>query len=149
MSAGPFDVSAVIARIVAQVPALKFVQGAAELAAAMQGGAPQTPCAYVLLASERAPGAYGSSEAHVQTVQATVNVVLVLRNARAQGLGAQASDDLVALVAAVRNAILGWSPQPQASGFDLAGGRLENYTNATVWWSEAYTLNYFVRVLPQ
>jgi hypothetical protein len=151
MTVGPFDIGLVIARLAAQVPAFKFVQGAAELAVAMKaGGAPQTPCAYVLLAAERARGAtYGTSEAHVQTIDTTVNVVLALRNYRTSQLGAQVKDDLKTLISATRGALLGWGPMAQASGFDFAGGRLEDYNDATVWWNEAYNVNYFERVIPQ
>lgn len=150
MSAGPFDIGLLIARLQAKAPLLKFVQGAAELATALQqGAAPQTPCGYVLLASEAAPNSYGSSEAHVQTIAVTVNVVLVMRNYRTAELGAgTVKDDLNAVIAQVRGAVLGWAPDSASSGFNLSGGRLENYTNATVWWNEAYQNSYFARVSP-
>ena len=149
MSNGPFDISAVITRLKTLVPALKLVQGSADLATAVTSGAPQTPMAFVLLAAEQAPQTYGSSEAHVQTVRTTINVVFAVRNYRATELGAQVSDDLNAIVTASRDAILGWAPNTYYSNFELAGGRLDNYTNATAWWVEAYSINYFLRVMPQ
>lgn len=149
MSAGPFDIGVVIDRLQAQASLLKSVQGAAELAAALQSGAPQTPAGFVLLATEQAPDSFGSSEAHVQNIGTRINVALAVRNYRVADLGAQVKDDLNAVIAQVRGALLGWAPDTDHSGFDFSGGRLESYTNATVWWVEVYALNYFTRVIPQ
>lgn len=146
MFIGPFDIGLVIERLKAGTQLLKSVQGAAELATALQAGAPQTPTAYVLLAMESAPDTYGSSESHVQTVRVIINVVFAVRNYRTADLGIQVKDDLNGVIAEARGLLLGWAPGNEFSGFDLKGGKLESYTNATVWWNEAYQLSYFVRV---
>jgi hypothetical protein len=150
MTTGPFDVGLIIARLKANVAQFKLVQGCADLATAIAaGGPPQSPCAYVLLAAETSPQSYGSNEVHRQSVRTTVSVVLAVRNYRTAELGAQVTDDLVAIIRATRGAICGWQPGQLYSGFDFTGGRLENYTNATAWWQEAYSVNYFERVIPQ
>jgi len=152
-STGPFDIGTVVARLDSGSQLLKGVQGAAELATALQAGAPQTPMAYVLLAHETSDDTYGSSELHRQTVHVLINVAFAVRNYRTADLGAQVKDDLRSVVAEARELLLGWMPTQvpdiNCSGFDLKGGKLESYTNATVWWVEAYQLTYFIEVTPQ
>lgn len=147
---GPFDTAAVIARLVANVPALRLVAGAAELDAAINStGAGTVPAAYVLLARESAGASRGSSERVVQQIDVALSVIVAARNYRQADLGNAAGADLAALVAAVRGALIGWTPSPSDTlPLDLQSGRLEQRQGAQLWWQEIYRTRYTLEATP-
>lgn len=147
---GPFDPAAVIARLSASVPALRLVAGAAELDAAINStGAGTVPAAYVLLARESAGASRGSSERVVQQIDVAMSVVIVTRNYRQADLGAAAGADLTAIIAAVRGALIGWTPSPADTlPLDLQSGRLEQRQGAQLWWQDIYRTRYQLEATP-
>jgi len=141
---GPFDIAAVITRLQSSVPTLRLVAGAAELDAAVDNaGSGVVPAAYVLLARESATANRGSSQRVSQIVDVALSVVVVARNYRQADLGSAAGADLKALIAAVRGALIGWTPSPADTlPIDLQSGRLEQRSGATLWWQEIYRTRY-------
>jgi hypothetical protein len=153
MSVGPFDIGEVIARLRAEVPALRAVEGAAEFAAAVAGTV-SPPAAFVLLAQERAEPKTGGSALAIQRIRVTFAVVLAVRNFRRSERGTAQSPDLVSLMRAVRQALMGWrttsfdpdETQRAATSVDLQSGALVSYDQATVWWQETYSFSYWSRI---
>lgn len=147
---GPFAASDVIDRLRVSVPALRLIAGAAELDAALNSTSASTvPAAYVLLARETASASRGSSERVVQQVDVALSVILVARNYQRADLGAAAGADLAALTAAVRGALIGWTPSPADTlPLDLQSGRLESRQGASLWWQEIYRTRYTLEATP-
>lgn len=105
--AGPFPASAVIERL-AQLPALRLVEGAAGLHAALETPPRATPAAYVLVEEVGSePADY--TGAYAQPITATVKVVLWLRDARGGTHGAAAAA-MEQVERAVRSSLRDWSP---------------------------------------
>jgi len=113
MQAAPFDVQSIIARLVATVPVLRKVAGAADFATVTKLADFVPPCAYVLLAREKAeankPGnvSPGAQVRVRQRAIVTFGVVIAVRNYRQQ-LGAQSADTLQSIVGAVRQSLIGY-----------------------------------------
>lgn len=145
---GPFDTAAVIARIQTLAQALRLVAGAAELDAAVNStGAATVPAAYVLLARESAGQSRGHSQRLVQQVDVALSVVIAARSYRRADLGSAAGQDLAALIAAVRGALIAWTPDANTtSPLDLQAGRLEQRQGATLWWQDIYRTRYRLEV---
>lgn len=130
------DTSAVIARLAAQLSGFVVVAGAADLDAAIET-APAAPAAYVLPLAESAAESDLATLVHQRLVQefAVVIVVANLRDAR----GAAAAAELTARRAAVRAALLGWV-MDAATGepVTFVTGRLLQFRDARLWWSDEY-----------
>lgn len=154
MQCAPFDVQPIIARLKALVPALRNVAGAADYASLTKLADFLPPCAYVLLARERAdanpPGnAMPGTQVTVrQRVNVSFGVVLAVRNYREQ-LGAQSADDLKTMLGAIRAALLGWIPDvPGGHPCMLQRGDLVQYSSAVSVWTDVYTTSQFIGVTP-
>lgn len=152
MNTAPFDVQPIIARIKANVPALRSVAGAADYASITKLLDFAPPCAYVLLARERAepnpPGNAmpGTQVSVQQRVPVTFGVVMAVRNYREQ-LGAQSADDLQTIVGAVRACLLGWVPDMSgARACMLQQGDLVQYDRAVSLWADVYQTQHFIGV---
>jgi hypothetical protein len=142
---GPFDVLPVIARIRNQATGFRDVGGAADRAAVQTGTTPM-PAAYVMLGDERpTPKAGAGGGSQIQSVTATFGVLIALRDYRVSGRGATVFDPLNTLIAAVRGAMLGWSPDAYHTGTEMAGARLQSYDASVLWWLETYRTTYFAR----
>lgn len=119
------------------MPPLKLVDGAAALAA-LKVAPPKElqPAAYVLPVSDS-----GSPNRRVnRTVQelATIfGVVLVLGSAR-DPRGADATDEIEAVRAPVRAALLGWQPTGDDSPIVFLSGRLTLVRDGTLWWLDEW-----------
>lgn len=142
MSAEPFDVDRVIARLKDQVPALRLVEGAAEYATLTGLKDFGTPCAYVLLVRERGDGKPGRPGR--QRALVTFGVVLAVKNYRGRR-GAEAAEDLSPILGAVRNAIIGWNPGNQGGReCTWIQGDVLDYDAGTLLWSEVYQTQGFI-----
>jgi len=146
----PFDVNLVAARIKDQVDALILVGNAADYAAVRSLADFRPPCAFVVLATERGDqSATGSSSPGTQSAmrQRTVaqfGVVVAARNYRA-GTGAAAADDLRPLLAAVRAAVVGWTPEtPGGRPCQFLRGDLTSYDGATALWTDVFQTQHFI-----
>ncbi len=132
----PFDVATVIAQIQAQVPTLRFVGGAADYAAIKSLREFQPPCAFVLLAKEKAQYHQGGGQ---QRSIITFGVVMAVRNYRAADRGLQGSDALRGVLDSVRGALMTWTP-PVKGGrpCQLQQGDLVDYDGANLLWTDTY-----------
>lgn len=148
----PFDIGLAIARLATPLPgALRAVGTSADMAAITQLRDFPAPCAYVLLAREKATktssGASipGQQSARSQLITVTFGVVLVVRNLRAQR-GDALRDELRDSLGALRSRLLGWTPPlPSATACELVQGDLSDYDAGTaIWtdiWRTQHTLN--------
>lgn len=136
------DLAPVIARIRSQVTALKFVGGAADLAAAAED-LKIAPAAYVYALAERAARSGGIGYV-AQQVTARFGVVIAARNLR-DARGEAAAADLEPLRTSVRAALVGWAP---AAGYDrceYVGGRLLQLAQAVLWWQDDFETTYAIK----
>jgi len=142
MSAEPFDVSPVIARLKAGVASLKRVSGAADYATIKALRDFTTPDAFVLLAREKPiPRAGGGHQA------ATVNfgVVLAVRNYREQR-GVQSDNELRTVLGQIRGVLMGWIPDvPGGRACQLVQGAVLDYDASTLIWSDVYQTQHFLQ----
>jgi len=155
MLASPFDVQPVIARIATLVPAptLRQVQGAAAYASVQQLANFAPPCAYVILAREKArphPAGNGMPNVQqrmVQQVDVTFGVMVAVQNFREQ-LGAQSQDSLLSVLGAVRGALLGWVPPGASQPISLQQGNLLQYDAGRSLWADVFQTNHVIGVDP-
>lgn len=147
MSAAPFNVDLVIARLKDQVPELQNVRGVADYAAIEKFSDFRAPEAFVLLARERGKASPGSVQ---QFVEVYFGVVIVVRNYRDQR-GKPALDDASPLIGKTRQALLGWIPQ-NADGVQLKGARgcqwvqgdVMDYDASTLLWSDVFQTQHLI-----
>lgn len=144
MSAAPFDVGLIQARLSAQVPTLRTVGMAADYAAVRSLADFATPCAYIVLANERGiphpPGhsPRGQQVKLRQIARATFGVVLAVRNYREQR-GEQLVDELAAMLGATRLALIGFVPDLDgARPCEFVAGDLQDYDASTALWVDVY-----------
>lgn len=131
-----FDPQLIIARLDAQVAALKIVAGAVDLAAA---GAElkQTPSAFVVELANRASPNSLATIAVSQEIEARFGVVLAVQNLR-DPRGEKAAVDMRTLRSSVMTALLGWQPDADYDVIEYAGGRLIELDNLVLWWQDEY-----------
>lgn len=138
-----FDIDPIIEKLRADVPALRAVSGAAELAAGVESGKGlQTPCAFVVLVGEQGSDLRGFSGAYLQPTHVALSVMLVVRNYTRSTLGAAAGADLLPALAAVRKSLLGWKPAGASDVLSLTAGRVHEFDAGTLWWEDVYRTRY-------
>lgn len=143
-------IDAAIARLRDQVlagaanPAAPFrlIEGALELEALTAAPPAQTPALYVLPLSEAAE-ANDRINGVSQRVSLVFGVVIVLRR-HGDAAGAAKLDALTPLRTAVRDVLLGWSPDQDHEAVTYHSGRLVDMGNSAVWWLDAYHCNTFI-----
>lgn len=126
-----------IARLQAQVPALKTVAGAAEFAA-LKNPPPKErqPAAYVIPIADQA-GTNKLVNGVRQQVTTRFGVVLALGNL-GDARGEAASKAIETTRAAVRAALLGWSPTADDDPIAFAQGRMIGLADGVVWWQDEF-----------
>ena len=128
-------VALVIARLDAEVPALRSVAGAVDFAELVERGQrPQRlPAAFVMWLGDDAERneLLGTGD-RVQALTETIGVVLVHQD-RGDATGDKAREKLVPLVDAVRGALAGWAPSADHDAIDYRRGRLQGLTAGAVW----------------
>lgn len=141
MSLGPFSILPVIERLQQLQPMLRKVEGAAELADVVARGGGVTPAAFVLLASERAAPKLGASGRVLQNVEATFAVAIQTQNFRVGDL-ARNLESLEPILAAVRDALVGWRPDTLHTGCELGDSRLVRYDAGLITWTQLFRCSY-------
>lgn len=150
MSAVPFDVRLIQARLQEQVPRLRLVGLGADYAAV--AGLPDfpVPCSYVLLAAERGqpqPSGHappGQAVVMRQMTGAMFGVATAVRNYREQR-GEQLADDLRTVVGEVRAALLGFVPPVRgARAIEFVSGELKDYDASTALWVDVFQTQHFI-----
>lgn len=150
MSFAPFDVQPVVARLRAQVPALRLVGVAADYAAVKSLRDFTPPSVYVVLAQETfEPGATGHAvrgqqASGMQRGKVAIGVIVAARNYREQA-GAQLAGTLNELLQAVRASLAGWVPDTAgARPLQLTRGDLLQYDDATALWCDVWQTQSFI-----
>ena len=132
-----FDTAQVVQRIRESLPELRFVGGAADLAAVQELRSFRTPACYVIFAAEQNTQRVPDSIAQC-TLESRVEftTVLAIRHWREQR-GEQMYDARLQLLGALRGALIGWRPPQQ--GCRVIGwqaGRVLDYDAATLLLSD-------------
>lgn len=154
MSAQPFDVGPIITRLrtrAISATGLRVVEGRGAYAQLRSLQDFPAPCAYVLLAAETAirtdasQALPGQQTDIGQTVRVGIGIVMAFRNHR--GLAAdELRDELNAQVGAVRNHLLGWTPQVAGGQqLQLLGGDLEDYDASVALWTDRWQTQHFIQ----
>jgi len=142
---GPLDLGPWRDRLIAQVPTLRQVGLAADLAAVKK--APRNPPeAFVVPVTDSPVARAGAGNSLIsQNVNATIAVVTVFSNARGSATGSAATADVQAVRRAVLTALMGWLPPGAAFAIQYAGGAAVNYEDSAVWVSDRFTTAYFLK----
>ena len=135
---------AVVDQLVAEVTALRGVEGAAEFAKAADQGAKQSPWAYVIPISEKAGPNQAATTAVLQTVVESFGVLLVW-GAAGDATGASAAKQLESLRDNVRDAIQGWAPVSGYSPCEYEGARAIGFHKGAVWRLLTFKSDYEAR----
>lgn len=130
----------IINRLEIEVPTLKFVGGAADLASA-SASLKQTPSAFVIPASERASGNSTGTMVVSQNNITRFVVVSAVRNLR-DPRGGKVQGDLRSVRTSVITALHGWQPDADFDPIEYGSGKLMSFNNQVVWyWDEFVTAN--------
>lgn len=143
--AGPLDLKPWGDRLAAQVPSIRIVGYAAELAACK--GAPRsTPACFLVPVSDQPAQRAGFGNVVVsQNVNTTIAVVTAYYNARGATTGQDALLELQELRRLIIGALLGWKPPGASIPIQYAGGASLPFQDSTVWVSDRFTSAYFLR----
>ncbi len=133
------DLTLITARLKAQLTGLRSVGASADLEAAM-GGLVATPSAFVLPLAEAGSPPDALAGMGQQVVQ-TFGVVHGIKNVRDQA-GSAALEDLAALRANLRAALVGWVPDAATGeAVRFARGRLLKLDgDGRLWWMDEFEL---------
>ncbi len=144
MSAQPFDVRILQARLKQQVSQLRLVGLAADYAAITGLQDFPVPCSYVLLAAERGqpkPAGHAPAGQVAKVRQMTdvmFGVATAVRNYR-EDRGEQLADELRAIVGEVRAALIGYVPAvPGGRAIEFVSGELKDYDASTALWVDVF-----------
>lgn len=136
------DLSLIVARLKAELTALRSVGVSADLDAAIEG-AVAMPAAFVLPLAETAQD-LGMTGSTGQAITQAFGVLHVVSNKR-DAQGGQALDDLKTHRLALRQALVGWVPT-EANGepVTFTGGRLLRLDgDGRLWWIDEFALKTF------
>jgi len=129
-------------RIKAQIPAFKEVAGAADMANIMAGRLTDLGC-YIF--QERVTAAESQlANAIMQRLTVTFAVLIVVRNVK-DARGADAADASYTLQAALKTALLGWTPDAGAEPLEYGGGALVSFANGFFIWKDTFITHQFIR----
>lgn len=158
MSSAPFDVTPIIERLTASVSTLQQVRGAADYAAITALRDFRAPEAFVLVTNERAEpqitnrvstGASAGAGQARQKASVEIGVVLAVRNYRYQR-GANAVNDAMPIIGAVRDALIGWLPANVSGARPLSWSRgyVLDYDAGTLLWADTFATQHFIGNTP-
>lgn len=153
MSAAPFDTGLVITRLREQAMAtgLRLVGGSADYRAVRSLQDFPAPCAYVVLAREKAQQTKtgqslpGRQTPLAQLLEVTFGVVLAVRNYR-QLEGDELRNELRDQLDRIRSPLLGWTPPINGGrACQLAGGDLSDYDAGTALWTDVWKTQHIIK----
>jgi len=138
-----FSTAQVQQRIRECLPELQFVGGAADIAAVQELRSFRTPACYVIFAAEQNSGRFPDTPgqcAFESRVEFTT--ILALRHWREQR-GEQMADARLALLGALRGALIGWRPpQPGCRSIGWQSGRTLDYDAAVLLLEDSWHLTF-------
>lgn len=131
-------------RILARCPGFALVGGAAQFDTARHGLA-RLPAAFVLPARDRAsPNSFLSQGVVQQQIGSEFAVLIAARNLE-DATGAATADELNALRAEIRAALLNWTPEGAEIGCEYVAGEILGFEDAVILWQEIYRTEYMIR----
>lgn len=147
---GPFPLADAVARLKDQVPALRLIGTAADLRSALEDKPRAVPAAFVLKEERSQPVSGSSNGVLLQMCQATVQVVLFVRNVSGERRGEGAREQMDTLIAEVRAALLKWSPDDTRffHGLSHLASRDESYSGGWLVAQEIFQTRYPIEVRP-
>lgn len=131
----------VIARLKTQVPALKKVGMAIDLAAAKTDPSKAFPRAYVMTLAEAGGGNRYLSGFVAQKRTQRIGVVLMVSNVR-DTTGETTGGDMDALRSLTDAALFGWSADDAHAPLIFARGSLLGLIEGQLWWQDEYTTEF-------
>lgn len=138
-----FDCEWIIARLKAQVPALKIVSGAADLAKAT-ADLKQTPSAFVTELSDRASENRTGTMVVSQNNTARFAVIIATKNLR-DFRGQHAKTDLRTVRIDIITALHGWQPDADFDPIEYGGGKLLKLSDQVLWWQNEFITSHLIR----
>ena len=129
-------ISDVVTYLQTAVPALKLVGAAAQFQAAVESNPKATPAAFVISLGDD-PGPSVMADQVIQRVATPLGIVLVVRNL-SDTKGVAAGQDMEALRAAVKAALLGWQPAAEYDPLQRGRGTLLAFKDGHMWWQDIY-----------
>jgi hypothetical protein len=134
----------VVARLKAEVDALRTVGSTADLASVVEGRVRHAlPAAYVHPIADAA-GPNRLVNAVSQNLTRRIGVLLVVA-AQGEARAADAPDLLEPLYAATRAALVGWQPDADHEPMHFGRGAMVRVAEGTAWWLEELTTETEVR----
>lgn len=131
----------IIAHLKAQIPTLKRVGSATDLASAKTDIKSAMPCAYVMQLAEQGGAIRYMTGVVAQKRIQRYAVVLMVRNVR-DATGLAASIDMDALRLLTDAALFGWIPDATHSPLIFTGGKLLGLFDGELWWQDEYTTEF-------
>ncbi len=141
------NLSSVVERIRDLCPLLRSVGGAAQYDVAVNGLL-TAPAAFVVPLSETAGENYLASGATAQRIEVRFGVILVLSSHGDVTQGADALDQLDTHRSALRAALHGWLPSPDAEPCLVDQGAVLEFLPGELWWQDVYRTAYDLRTMP-
>ncbi len=137
------QISLIVARLKAQVPAFDMIEGAAGLETAMHGGARKLPACFVVAASEQSSVVTNMPGAVHQRVVDQFDVVYAVKNISNRGGATAFDDDLRLLRMAAMQALIGWEPEPSFGVCTHNNGALITLANGVIWWKDRFETEHY------
>lgn len=131
----------IIARLKTQVPALKRVGKAVDLAAAKADVSVVFPRAYVMTLGENGGTSRYASGTVAQKRVVRIGVVLMVKNVR-DTTGNATSNDMDALRLLTDAALFGWEADAAHSPLIFNRGSLLGLVEGDLWWQDEYTTEF-------
>jgi hypothetical protein len=155
VSAAPFDVELVRERLTAadllKNGTLRSIDGAADYHAVKSLRDFPAPCAYLVLAREKAISQQqgvapaGQQVPSSQIAYASFAVVVAVRNYREQR-GEQVAQELKTVLAAIRGALIGWVPNlTGARACQFVQGDMQDYDSSVALWADIYQTQHIIK----
>jgi len=132
------------AQVLAAIPEFKEVAGASNLAAIVQGRLVDNGC--YIFREKASPEASEMANGVMQRITTSIALVIVVRNV-ATASGVDADDASFKLQNKLKQALLGWVPEPNASPLHFSGGALVSFANGFHIWKDSYTTEQFIRAI--
>ena len=141
MNVGPFPVEDVIERLDARVPLARIVGTSADLASAVDTPPNASPALYVL-SSERGGAIKYSGPVTQQNADVALTIVILVRNVAGEKRGLGARKLARQVIAQVRAALIGWTPDDAFNGISFSAGRDDRYRAGWLALQEIYRTDY-------
>lgn len=148
MTVGPFPVTPVLERLREHVQALLLVGDAADLDTALDQQ-PAKDCAAYVTSAEIGGRPRYTGDQHIQNVDVTLRVVLMVRNFSGQGSGSGARRQMdEQVIPGVRKALIGWTPVDAFDALSFQAGRDEKYRAGWLVNQQVFVTNYRTQHTP-